>query len=354
MRAPVAAAFGAVGFLRDAQLAIPITAANKSTVRNMATLITRVARAYHSATLMTTIDSAKPNIQPATIALLFATFFWGCGFTWAKAGGENVNRLVGLEQGAPLGPIWLLSVRFLSGGVLWLLMFPASRRGWTWKGVARAAAAGSFLTAGLVTQHLALDRGSEAVIAFLTSLTILFVPLLMTIVLRRPPPAVLWIGVALAMVGVWMMTGGSPTGFGVGEALGVVCAVLFSMHLISVNAILGNDAPARMAAGQFLTVGLITLFICCFVERGPESLAPSRTLQLMTSPGVGLNLALMILFVTIGAFGLQTFFQPSIDPTRAALLYLVEPIFAALYPWIMHGRGLSAIATAGALLILIA
>jgi len=299
---------------------------------------------------------APTKTRTATGALLLATFFWGCGFTWAKAGGENVNKLAGLEQGAPLGPVWLLSVRFLAAGLLWLIIFPASRRGWSWKSVGRAAAAGSFLTAGLVTQHLGLDRGSEAVIAFLTSLTILFVPLLMTIVLRRPPPPVLWIGVILAMVGVWMMTGASPGGggFGVGELLGVVCAVLFSMHLISVNAILGNDAPARMAAGQFLTVGLITLLICAFVDRGPESLAPSRSLELMTAPGVRLNLALMILFVTIGAFGLQTFFQPFIDPTRAALLYLVEPIFAALYPWITQGRGLTAIATSGAALILVA
>ncbi|MEA2709102.1 MAG: hypothetical protein QOF78_1703 [Phycisphaerales bacterium] len=299
-----------------------------------------------------TTDSAKP--KPATLALLLATLFWGCGFTWAKAGGENVNRLVGLAQGAPLGPVWLLSVRFLIAGVLWLLIFPASRRGWTWKSIGRAAAAGAFLSAGLVTQHLGLDRGSEAVIAFLTSLTILFVPLLMTIVLRRPPPAILWIGVALAMLGVWMMTGASPSGFGIGELLGVICAVLFSMHLISVNTILGNDSPARMAAGQFLTVGFITMLICLFVERGPESLAPSRTWELMSAPGVSLNLALMIVFVTIGAFGLQTHFQPRIDPTRAALLYLVEPIFAALYPWITQGRGLTMIATAGAALILVA
>jgi drug/metabolite transporter (DMT)-like permease len=74
----------------------------------------------------------------------------------------------------------------------------------------------------------------------------------------------------------------------------------------------------------------------------------------MTSPGVALNLALMICFVTIGAFGLQTFFQPYIDPTRAALLYLVEPIFAALYPWITKGHGLTATASAGAALILVA
>ena len=297
---------------------------------------------------------ATAKVQPATLALLLATFFWGCGFTWAKAGGENVNRLAGVEQGAPLGPVWLLSVRFLAAGLLWLLIFPSSRRGWTWKSAGRGAAAGSFLTAGLVTQHLGLDRGSEAVIAFLTSLTILFVPLLMTLVLRRPPPAVLWVGVILAMVGVWMMTGASPAGFGLGELLGVVCAVLFSMHLISVNAILGNDSPARMAAGQFLTVGLITLLITLLLDRGAASLAPSRVLQLMTAPGVGLNLLLMIFFVTICAFGLQTFFQPSIDPTRAALLYLVEPIFAALYPWVTQGRGLTAIATAGAILILLA
>jgi drug/metabolite transporter (DMT)-like permease len=302
------------------------------------------------------IAPAQPKIHPATLALLLATFFWGCGFTWAKAGGEHVNRLVGLEHGAPLGPIWLLSVRFLAAGVLWLVIFPASRRGWTWASVGRAAAAGSFLTAGLVTQHLGLDRGSEAVIAFLTSLTILFVPLLMTLVLRRPPPAVLWVGVGLATLGIWMMTGaaGGGRGFGVGERLGVVCAVLFSMHLISVNTILGGDSPARMAGGQFLAVGLITLLITLLLERGPQSLAPSRAVALMTAPGVGLNLALMILFVTIGAFGLQTFFQPSIDPTRAALLYLVEPIFAALYPWLTEGRGLTAIATAGALLILVA
>ena len=303
---------------------------------------------------MTTPDDPAAKTRAATIALLLATLFWGCGFTWAKSGGETVNRLAGLAHGAPLGPIWLLSVRFLIAGLLWLIIFPASRRGWTWKSVGRAAAAGSFLTAGLVTQHLGLDRGSEAVIAFLTSLTILFVPLLMTIVLRRPPPPVLWIGVALAMLGVWMMTGASPSGFGLGEALGVVCAVLFSMHLISVNAILGHDAPARMAAGQFLTVGAITFLICLLLDRGPASLAPSRAYALMTAPGVAMNLALMITFVTIGAFGLQTFFQPFIDPTRAALLYLVEPIFAALYPWLTENRGLTAIATAGAAIILVA
>src|SRR5262245_9173742 len=114
--------------------------------------------------------------RTATFALLLATLFWGCGFTWAKAAGAAVNSQMGLEHGSPLGPIWVLSLRFALAGLLWMVFFPGARRGWTLGGIGRAAIVGGFLAAGLVTQHLGLDRSKEAITAFLTSLTILFVP----------------------------------------------------------------------------------------------------------------------------------------------------------------------------------
>src|SRR4051812_46576257 len=124
----------------------------------------------------------------AALALLAGTGFWGCGFTWAKAGGEAGNHSAGLGGGALFGAIFLLAVRFLSGGILWLIIFPASRRGWTRKSFINASIIGLLLSLGLITQHLGLDRTSEAVAAFLTSLTIVFVPLLMMLALRKPPP----------------------------------------------------------------------------------------------------------------------------------------------------------------------
>jgi drug/metabolite transporter (DMT)-like permease len=292
--------------------------------------------------------------RTATFALLTATLFWGCGFTWAKAAGAAVNARAGLPQGAPLGPIWLLALRFALAGALWMLIFPAARRGWTLRSVGRSAAAGAFLATALVTQHLGLDRSSEAITAFLTSLTILFVPLLMTLALRRPPPRILWVGVVLAIAGVWLMTGASPAGLGLGEILALACAVLFSLHLISVNLVMEHDDPARMAPGQFFTVAAITATTCLFLRNGPQSLVPARIVQLAIAPEIGLNLALMVVLVTVGAFGLQTHFQPRLDPTRAALLYLVEPIFASLYAWIAIGRGLAPVAAGGAALILVA
>lgn len=306
-----------------------------------------------------TIDYASAkntgNIErTATFALLLATLFWGCGFTWAKSGGSAANSLNGLPNGAPLGPIWLLAVRFGLAGVLWLIIFPASRRGWTWNSVGRATIAGVLLSAGLMTQHLGLDRASEAITAFLTSLTILFVPLLMMIVLRKPPPRVLWIGVVLATIGVYLMTGAGGGSLGVGESLALACAVLFSMHLISVNLIVAHDTPARMAPGQFLVVAIVSAITCLFLDRGPASLLPGRLVELSLSPGIALNLGLMVLLVTIGAFGLQTQFQPHLDPTRAALLYLCEPVFAAIYAFLHRGQGLSVMEMSGAGLILVA
>ncbi|MEO6435565.1 MAG: EamA family transporter, partial [Tepidisphaeraceae bacterium] len=77
-------------------------------------------------------------------------------------------------------------------------------------------------------------------------------------------------------------------------------------------------------------------------------------MQLASHADVWMNLLLMIVLVTIVSFGLQTHFQPRLDPTRAALLYLVEPIFAAGYAWVMAGKSLAPLAVAGAGLIVVA
>jgi drug/metabolite transporter (DMT)-like permease len=289
----------------------------------------------------------------AAAALLLATLFWGCGFTWAKSAGEAVHRAVGLPHGSAFGPIYVLGWRFtLAAGTVFLL-FGDARRGWTWGGVRRISFVGVLLAAGLVVQHLGLDRTSEAVSAFLTSLTILFVPLILTVVLRRPPAAAMWVGIVLATAGVWLMTGAAPGGFGVGEALGLACAITFSVYLLAVNAVAETEHAWRMTAGQFLVVGVV-----CFAT---AALLPTPGVQLsavapatVSGRNVWLNTVLLAVFPTLGSFSLLNHYQPKLDPTRAALIYLIEPIVAAAYAWAAAGRSLDAMTLAGAALILAA
>jgi drug/metabolite transporter (DMT)-like permease len=299
-------------------------------------------------------SSAKRRQNIAVGALLLGTVFWGCGFTWAKAAGEAVQDAAGLPREAAFGPVFILAWRFLLASAIWFVMFPASRRGWTLRGLNWAILIGIPLGAGLVVQHVGLDRTTEAVSAFLTSLTILFVPLLMMLVLRKPPRGVLWIGVALATAGVWLMTGAQPTGFGWGEILGIAAAFLFSLYILAVNAASARQTPWRMVGAQFGITALGCFVACACLRGGPANLHLSQMIHILSIRAVYLNLSLLTVFTTLVSFGLLTFFQPLLDPTRAALIYLAEPIFATFYAAIAVGHRAGLMTLAGAALILIA
>lgn len=294
------------------------------------------------------------DARRAALGLLAATVLWGCGFTWAKAAGDAVHRHAGLPPGSAFGPILVLGWRFTLAGLALLLLIPRSRRGWTVRGAGRIAGAGLVLAVSLILQHLGLDRTSEAVSAFLTSLTILFVPLVLTVVLRKPPAPVMWVGVVLATLGVWLMTGAAPTGFGVGEVLGLGCALGFTFYILAVNAVAKTEDPWRMTAGQFLLVGIVCFAACAFVP-GRHMVRPDAAWAVFASGrDIWLNILLLTAFPTVGAFTLLNLYQPKIDPTRAALIYLVEPVVAAVYAWAAAGSAIHRLAAVGAAMILAA
>ena len=297
--------------------------------------------------------AARRETHRAALALLVATVLWGCGFTWAKAAGDAVHRAVGLPTGSAFGPIFVLGWRFTLAAVAVLALSRQARAGWTWPGVRRIFSVGLLLAGAIVVQHLGLDRTSEAVSAFLTSLTIIFVPLILTLVLRKPPAPVMWLGVTLATAGVWLMMA-APSGFGVGEALGLACALAFGLYILAVNAVARTEDPWRMTAGQFLVVG-VTCFGTCALLDGGHAVGPAEAWNVMRSGrDVWLNVGLLAVFPTVGAFTLLNLYQPKLDPTRAALIYLVEPVVATAYAWAMVGRTLDRYTILGAGLILVA
>ena len=296
--------------------------------------------------------AAVRDTHRAALALLLATVLWGCGFTWAKAAGDAVHHGVGLPTGSAFGPIFVLGWRFTLAAAV-LLFVRRARVGWTPRGARRTGGIGLLLAGAIVLQHLGLDRTSEAVSAFLTSLTIIFVPLILTVVLRKPPAPVMWLGVGLATAGVWLMMA-APSGFGAGEALGLACALAFALYILAVNDVARSEDPWRMTAGQFLVVGL-SCFATCAALEGPGSVNPAAAWKVLVSGrDVWLNVALLAVFPTIGAFTLLNLYQPKLDPTRAALIYLVEPVIATAYAWATVGRTLDPYTLLGAALILAA
>src|SRR5256885_8361097 len=116
-----------------------------------------------------TTNTATPFASPApsgsarraATALLLACLVWGGSFTWAKAATSAINARVGLPASSSLGPVLLLGWRFGLAGVLWFILFPRARRGWTWRSVSHALLLGTLFMLGVLAQQTGWARTAE-------------------------------------------------------------------------------------------------------------------------------------------------------------------------------------------------
>lgn len=282
--------------------------------------------------------------------LTIATLFWGMGFAWAKNVGEAANNSANMPQGSSLGPMLMLAIRFLAAAVLWAAVFPQSLRGWTWPSVRRGLLIGVTMCAGVVPQHLGLDQSSEAVTAFLTNLTVVFVPLMVAIITFRLPTRRMFVACAVAFSGIYLLTGAKPTGLSAGEVLGVVCAVAFSVEVLLLNWLMPKDSIPRMTLMMFGVCAIV----CAVIAVMSPGFGRIEMTRIATAPVVT-QIALLTVLTTAVSFGLMTAFQPKVDPTRAAIIYLFEPVFASAFAWITEpDASMSRLSIFGAALIVLA
>ena len=238
-------------------------------------------------------------------------------------------------------PIPFLAVRFLVGASV---LAPLARRRPSSPGEVRdGLLAGLALTVGYVLQTVGLQYTGSATSAFITYLLVVFVPVLSVVVLRRRPHRATLVGIVVAVVGLVLLTGpgGGAGGFGRGEILTLGCAVAFASHVVILGVTAHKHDPIRLASIQVATVG----GLCAL---------PGLWLGGYGFPASAVAAAVATAVVaTALAFVLQVAGQRSVPSTRAALLLLLEPVFAAMAASV-RGDSLDTKQLGGAALILVA
>lgn len=237
-------------------------------------------------------------------------------------------------------PMAFLAVRFTIGA---LALWPFARRRPAHPGEWRDGfLCGLALLAGYVFQTIGLQYTDSATSAFITYQLVVFVPLLEAIVHRRRPHPATLAGVVVAVVGLVLLTDpGGAGGFGRGEVLTLGCALAFGVHVLLVAGAVQRHDPVRLTAIQVAVVGLLS---------APPGLVQGG----LDFPGSALGAAAATAVIaTAVAFVLQVSGQRHVPPTRAALLLLLEPVFAAVLA-AMTDDPLQAIQVAGAGVILVA
>ncbi|GIP37181.1 membrane protein [Paenibacillus sp. J31TS4] len=272
--------------------------------------------------------------------LLFVTFIWGIMFVFMK---EAVDIMP---------PFSHLAIRFLLGAAFMLAVALIAYRS-----EVRFSAAewrigfvlGCLLFVGFGFQTMGLRLTTVAKTGFITGLSVVIVPLLERYWLRSRLSRMTAAGVAVAAAGLFLLSADSLTGVQTGDTLVFVGALGFACHIVVTGSYAKGADSNALVVVQLLTVSVLSAFVSFVREDWLHAYSPSVLLQWPVLKAVLIGSVLATAF----AYWAQTYFQRFTTPTRTAVIFAAEPIFAAGAAFLLSGERLGGQALTGCTLMMI-
>lgn len=279
----------------------------------------------------------------ADLSLLLVAMMWGCTF------------LIVQHAVQVLPPMAFNSIRFIGAGLLLSIITTLFYRD-QWRQITRkmllhGCLLGLFLFIGYAFQTVGLLYTTTSNTGFITGLSVVIVPFLSYFLLKHSLSKFTWFSALLAAVGLYLLTfAGSEMSWNKGDILVFICAIGFALH-IGYTGLYASRYPALpLATLQMVVIGVLSLFASLIAEDiGSLSYLSERILQ----PEVVIALLVSIGPTSAFAFWIQTVCQKYTTPSRVAIIYATEPVFAALTGILFAGEVLGWIGGMGCLLILL-
>ena len=275
-----------------------------------------------------------------SLLLLLGAVIWGAAF---------VAQRVGMDH---MGPYTFNGIRML---LAWLVMIPVTvlfeRKnkkapaftGWDPKEQRMAGLlCGVLLFVASSLQQMGLVSTTAGKAGFITALYVVLVPVAAWLMFRKNPGKMIWLGVGLAVVALWLLCMPAE-GFVLqgGDLLVLGCAVCFTFQILCVDHYAPRVSGVRLARDEFFVTGSLSMLIAVATET-------------ITADGVREAL-IPILYAGIlsGAAGytLQVLGQRDTDPTVASLIMCLEAVFAVLTGVVLLGEKMTVRETVGCVLM---
>lgn len=266
----------------------------------------------------------------AELTLLLLTFFWGITFPLVKIALDFCS------------PFLFLAIRFALGTFIIGLIY---RKKITFIDKATLKAGiiiGIFLFLGFAFQTVGLKYTAASKSAFITGLFVIMVPPLSVLLVKEKPKLFSLIGVVLALSGLWIMTRPQGSEFSFGDLLTFLCAVSFSFQVIYVQIYTKKFDFEKLTLVQLLTTTALSIPSMFLFER----------IKFVYDPNLLSALLVTALFATALGITIQNRMQKDTTATKASVIYTAEPVFAAVFSYLILGEILGWVGIAGAGLIL--
>ena len=281
-------------------------------------------------------DEKKANMQ-TNLLLLLVAIIWGFGF---------VAQRLGMEH---LGPFSYNGIRFILGGTC-LLPLALRSQGTRFLPQHRfihpllaGLAAGALLFIAATLQQVGLLYTTAGKAGFITGIYVVFVPLIELLLGKRSNTST-WIGVCLAVSGLYLLSINESFSLHKGDALELFGAFFWALHVLALSYLSPRTSPIRLAMVQFYICGLCSLLIGIFFEHISVENIRAASYALLYG-GI----------ISVGAgYTLQVVASRKANPTHAAIFLSMESPFAALGGWLFLQETMSLRALSGCALMFMA
>jgi len=288
----------------------------------------------------------------ADLVLLLVALIWGSAFAVQRVAAQYFD------------PFTFNGLRFLLGG---LVLFPFSKlnpfhkanrpskgkveestktigyQKVDRKSISFILLAGFLLFGAAGLQQAGLETTTAGNAGFITTLYVVFVPVIMVIFFRERIHWVSWLCAGIAIIGSLLLSTGGTLRLSHGDALELAGAMLWAIHMILVSRAVKHMDVITFSAGQYLAVGVINMIVSLWLNMTYNGLAS----------GWWTILYIGLLSTAIG-YTLQGYGQKFAPPTDATILLSMEAVFAALTGFIFLGETMQAVQLVGCGLILTA
>lgn len=260
------------------------------------------------------------------LILTLVTLIWGSTFVVVKGALENFP------------PSLLMLLRFALGALVFLPLLPRSRGSW------RAGfELGFWAFLGYATQTIGLLYTTAGRSAFITALSVVLVPLIAGLLGRKVRPLV-WLGALASFVGVGLLAyDGSPPN--AGDFWTLVTAITYALYILALERHARDHDPLVLTFTQLVW---LTVLVAGW------ALLSGDLAQLTTTPVPWTA----VLYLTIAATALTTWLmavgQRDVSAPEAAIVYSMEPVWAALFAYAVLGERLGLQGWLGGLLVVLA
>ncbi|MTI65496.1 MAG: DMT family transporter [Firmicutes bacterium] len=267
----------------------------------------------------------------ADIGLLLVTVGWGASFILTK---DSLSELQTYN---------FLAIRFLLAFFISAFFYYKRMMKIEKTTLKFGLILGVLLYAHYALQTVGLNYTSASKSAFITGLNVILVPIFYSILSKNIPSKRVSISAILALIGLGFLTlNTNIDGVNIGDIYTLICAFVFAFYIIYVGKYTKDVESISMAIIQLGVVGILSMITSLAFEN------PTMKVSL----GGWINIVVLAIVCTSGAYIVQNVAQKYTTPNHTALIYTCEPVFAGIFGFLFFNEYLGVKGSFGAFLIL--